>query len=782
MPEAKSQGPVRRLPRQAEAGVTTVGRVSRTAGHAAETVLGAARHLPRDLPVVSATMTAAGRAAFDALRHPDELVDRAKKLNMAAPMLRQAVSPLLTGHLDWRAEYAYTAGVQAFIYGFPYIYNARLRHDWVTNPRDPKVVPYAAVNEFWHAAHLLDATYRDGGCPNNDTLYSLAWLDLTEEPVVLSHPDMGERYFTFELMGFTSDNFDYIGQRTTGPRAGDFAIAGPAWQGEVPHDVQTVEPSPTPWVLVLGRTLVDGPADLPNARALQRQFRLTPLSNWGQSTRPSRRKRRDVYVPVDPAEDPLGPWKTLNAMLQENPPPAHHALVLDQFAQIGIGPGLDVDAQPDDVKLGLTRAAAVGMRLLKQQFLSGDWATIVNGWRYPPPQEGRLGDDFLRRAADQSLAGITANDPAESIYLVNFADADGHKLTAAGRYELHFDADDLPPVDAFWSLAAYTAGDLNLIPNPAGRYSVGDRTPGLRRDPDRGLTIYLQPESPGPAKETNWLPTSPKHDWFVILRLYRPQQTVIQAAWRCPGISRVAEKEPPTMKLSAKLPHDDIGASLMRFEDVRGQRYTEIFLIGGHAITGKLVGGVYNTIGLNDPAGTGDTSPQAVLDKVDVDVLKEEYEVISAFKNGPRLWCMDWVEVNAGVERDFNGLKARWVMWLDVPKEMRKHESVAYKTINGKRDTQLGISKGSPAFILDDPDGNSWVMKSASLILDPHQTYESLTDLGNRLHPAPGWSFRTVVLDQDLVLTPDNGTARITQDELGNTYDRVGGPYSNYKP
>ena len=121
------------------------------------------------------------------------------------------------------------------------------------------------------------------------------------------------------------------------------------------------------------------------------------------------------------------------------------------------------------------------------------------------------------------------------------------------------------------------------------------------------------------------------------------------------------------------------------------------------------------------------------------------------------------------------GLKARWVMWLDVPKEFRKHESVAYKPITGKRDTQFGINMGSQAFILDDPDSNSWVMKSASLIVDPSQTYDSLDDLG-------GWTFRDVTLQQDLVLTPDNGAAKITQDELGNTYDRVGGPYSNYKP
>jgi hypothetical protein len=229
-------------------------------------------------------------------------------------------------------------------------------------------------------------------------------------------------------------------------------------------------------------------------------------------------------------------------------------------------------------------------------------------------------------------------------------------------------------------------------------------------------------------------------------------------------------------KLHAKLPKDDVGAQLMRFEGIRGQRYTEIFIIGGNPL--HVVGGVYNTVGLNDPDGTGDTSPQEVLDGVDVEELKEEYDAMGAFKNGPRLWTLDWLEVMVGEERDFNGLSARWVTWLDVPKEMRKHESTAYKSISVKRDTQFGW----PVYLLDDPEGNSWCMKSASLIVDPNQTYESLTDLGSRLTPEEGWTFRTVVLEDDLVLTPDDGDALITQDELGNTYDRVGGAYSNYKP
>ncbi len=130
----------------------------------------------------------------------------------------------------------------------------------------------------------MDATYRDGGCPNNDTLYSIAWLDLSEEPIILSHPDMGERYFTFELMGAGSDNFDYIGQRATGSKAGSFAIVGPDWEGELPEGVdQSREHSPSPMVLVMGRTLVNGDADVATVKELQKEYLLTPLSQWGQA-------------------------------------------------------------------------------------------------------------------------------------------------------------------------------------------------------------------------------------------------------------------------------------------------------------------------------------------------------------------------------------------------------------------------------------------------------------------------------------------------------------------
>ncbi|MEU2111744.1 DUF1254 domain-containing protein [Streptomyces sp. NPDC019507] len=478
-----------------------------------------------------------GKATAAAVRHPGDTIDRARKATRALPVTWRSVKPALTGRVDdWRREYAYTLGEQAFVYGFPYIYNAELRHRWVTQKPEAETTPYAPVNHFWHGSRVWDASDREGVSPNNDTLYSWAWVDLREEPVILSHPDMGDRYFTFELVAFTSDNYDYVGMRTTGSEAGDFALIGPGWSGDLPEGVRRTATAPTPWVLVVGRTLVEDLDDLPTVHGLQQQYRLTPLHLFGEegATLP---ERRDVPVPVDPAEDPLGRWKTLNAVLAENPLPKHHDVLLRQFAEIGIGPGLDVEAQPEPVKEGLIRAAATAVPMLEQQILSGQWGELINGWRYPPPQIGHFGDDFLRRAAEQSLVGIAINDPEEAVYLAAFTDGAGETLTT-GRYELRFEAGTLPPVDAFWSLTAYDE-TRNLIPNPIDRYSVGDRTRGLVRDDDGGLNLYLQPDSPGPERESNWLPTPQQGIWYVALRMYLPRSEVIDGRWHCPPINRV---------------------------------------------------------------------------------------------------------------------------------------------------------------------------------------------------------------------------------------------------
>ncbi|WP_167305385.1 DUF1254 domain-containing protein [Saccharomonospora piscinae] len=435
---------------------------------------------------------------------------------------------------DWRREFAYTLGEQAYVYGFPYIYNAELRYKWVTQD-DAGMAMHSAVNHFWRGRTLFDASDQEGLTPNNDTLYSSGWVDLSTEPVILSHPEMGDRYFTFELVGITSDNYDYVGRRATGANAGDFALIGPGWDGELPEGVRRTATSPSPWILLLGRTLVDGWDDLPAVHALQDQYRLTPLHLFGTKDAVVP-KRRDVLETVDGGRDPLGQWKTLNAMLAENPPPEHHEILLRQFAEIGVGAGLDVEAQPDSVKQGLIDAAAAGRPMLEQQLLSGDWAKLINGWRYPPPQMGHFGDDFVKRAAEQALFGVAANDPEEALYLVAFQDSEGETLST-GSYEMRFDAGQLPPVDAFWSLTAYDE-DRNLIANPIDRYSLGDRARDLITEPDGSLTIHLRPDSPGSDRERNWLPTPRQGIWFVALRMYLPHPEAIDARWQCPPIRR----------------------------------------------------------------------------------------------------------------------------------------------------------------------------------------------------------------------------------------------------
>ena len=234
----------------------------------------------------------------------------------------------------------------------------------------------------------------------------------------------------------------------------------------------------------------------------------------------------------------------------------------------------------------------------------------------------------------------------------------------------------------------------------------------------------------------------------------------------------------------AKEPKDDAQLTEMKFDNLMGTRYTEILLVFGDAVTKSYTAGVYNTTGLNgaNPAGGGDSSPAAILDKIDMKKVKEDNDALSTVKNGPRLWTVDHIGAKFGKERDFQGLKARWVMWFPIPAAIREGKDLSYAIMEAHRDTSMSIDKGSRVYILDDPQGTSFVMKSASLIKDPNQKFEDLKDLGSRLKLAPGWKFRTLILEQSLVFMTDNGATNITQDEIGNTYDRVGGPYSNYKP
>jgi len=452
-----------------------------------------------------------------------------------------ALSVILTGpalaqESDWREEYAYTLGVQAYIYGFPWVFLPQLRWQWVTQaPADPLGGPYAPLNAFWHARRLSTAADLSGGSPNNDTLYSIAWIDLSKEPLILSVPALSGRYYTFEMSSMDSDNFAYVGTRATGTKAGNYAIIGPNWAGALPPGVTELPHSRTPYVLITGRTLVYGTDDVANVHAIQDQYKLTPLGYWGSTNTPP--VSRDVWPPYPPS-DPLAAWKTMNRAMTENPPnvPGQGSLVAS-FATICVGPGQDVSAMDDATKQGLERAAQEGMAIMHGFNVAGGSGHKVNGWTYPPSTLGRAGqyDDFLTRAATQCWAGIVANDPQEAVYLNTITDAEGIAFSGANDYVMRFPPNGLPDVGAFWSVSMYGM-DHNFVDNPLDRYKLGSYPEGVMQfDPDGSLTIYVQHGSPGADKESNWLP-SPAGGFYLVMRTYLPGASILDQTWEPPAV------------------------------------------------------------------------------------------------------------------------------------------------------------------------------------------------------------------------------------------------------
>ncbi|CAG2156619.1 hypothetical protein LMG26411_05317 [Cupriavidus numazuensis] len=484
------------------------------------------------------TMLAAFPGAMSAIALPTLTASGTAYASDDSPTAAPALPTGMQG--DWREQYAYSLGIQAYVFGFPYVLLPALRWKWTSGPKPAtSMTPYAPLNSFYHARRLTDATYRDGGTPNNDTLYSIAWVDVSREPVILSHPEMGARYFAFEIASLDSDNFAYVSQRATGPSAGSFAIVGPNWKGTLPRGVKQLPPSRTNSVLILGRTLVRGPDDLPTVVALQDHFRLNPLSLWGHRGLAAP-PRRDVWQPFDPRTDPLADWKTMNRAMTEDPPEGRLDKLLGQFATIGIGPGQDVDKMDSATRAGLARAAVGGRALLREAVKSPRFGRQVNYWSIPPGTFGRAGlaDDFLLRGAVQCLGGIIANDPAEAVYMSVHFDGVGRPLDGARKYVLRFAPGKLPSVDAFWSLSLYDPTH-NFTPNAIDRYALGDRSAGLTRDADGSLTIFIQNERPDEAKVSNWLPSTKSGPFSMVLRAYRPGPEIVQQIWAPPPVQQV---------------------------------------------------------------------------------------------------------------------------------------------------------------------------------------------------------------------------------------------------
>jgi hypothetical protein len=424
---------------------------------------------------------------------------------------------------------------EAYLYLYPLILMDLTRKQ-MTNV-DPKLNPFSGpANAFNHIRAFPTAEMRTVVRPNFDTLYSSAWLDLSNGPVIVSTADT-DRYFMLPMLDMWTDVFAVPGTRTNGNGAASFAIVPPGWSGSLPQDVERIN-APTPHVWIIGRTQTNGVKDYEAVHKVQDGYKVTRLADWGKT--PSRVEQTiDPYV--DAKTEPLRQVARMPAtdyfrygaeLMQQNPPHATDWSMLARMKRIGIEPG-----KFDNSKISadaLAQGAADGLKLMHDKMPS--IARVTNGWQINTDTVGVYGDFYLKRAII-ALGGLGANQPEDAIYPFAVSDAAGRPVRAENKYVLHFDKDELPPVGAFWSLTMYDAEGYQIA-NPLNRFALGDRDP-LRFNGDGSLDLYIQNESPGPDKEANWLPAPARGELGLTLRLYAPKPQVADGRWNPPPITRV---------------------------------------------------------------------------------------------------------------------------------------------------------------------------------------------------------------------------------------------------
>lgn len=415
---------------------------------------------------------------------------------------------------------------EAYTYAFPMIENYGTMTKQVVDPSDPARI--GGFGRFRHYAQVFTPDNHDVVTPNNDTPYSWAWLDLRAEPWVVSVPDVpNDRYYVQQWIDLFTYNFAYIGSRTTGNGAGNYLFVGPGWKGSVPPGIRQVFRSETQIVLTLTRTALNGPGDVDAVKAVQRGMTLQPLSAFAGTAAPPPAAAID-FPRYDVARKRTHDFIVyLNFLLQFTQPtdPSEVAL-MRRFAKIGIGPGRPFDAAtvPADTLRAIDQGVADAQAAQAERGKTTHSSNGLFGSR------AELGNDYMKRALAAEM-GLYGNSLAEAWY--GGVVADGRQAS-----RLRFPPGQLPPAKFFWSLTVYTLPDRFLSANPLQRYSIGDRTPGLQRDADGGLTIYLGHTSPGADKTSNWLPT-PAGPYSLVARLYGPSQAAMDGAWKLPALDPV---------------------------------------------------------------------------------------------------------------------------------------------------------------------------------------------------------------------------------------------------
>ena len=435
---------------------------------------------------------------------------------------------------------------EAYVYGYPLVLMDLTKSVSTNTAKPHPLLPRAPVNQLGHFRTFPDHTMTAVVKPNVDTYYSIAWLDLAGEAQVLSMPAT-DRYYLLPFLDAYSNVFASPGTRTTGTDAQTFLIVGPNWEGATPEDMTLIQ-APTEMVWLLGRIQVNSPEDgATTVKAIQDGMALVPLSAYGQTD----------YVPamgvVNTANQTIIPVKEiqnldvstyLNRMAQlmaKNAPKAADAAILERMAKIGLVPGQPFELSADNFILKTKLKALPNFihKKMEARRANPDTSLLTNGWMAVNEGIGTYGVDYLRRAYIDFI-GLGANIPEDAIYPNCTADVNGDPLEASTDYQIHFEADELPPVNAFWSLTAYNADEF-LVENELNRFAIGDRD-DLIYNEDGSLDIYIQSSPPKAELMKNWLPIPKSGAFSLTLRLYWPKAKALAGDWEIPFVIPVESK------------------------------------------------------------------------------------------------------------------------------------------------------------------------------------------------------------------------------------------------
>jgi hypothetical protein len=436
------------------------------------------------------------------------------------------------------AEQAHDIGVDAYLYLYPLVLMDITRKQ-LTNSELAAELGRGPMNVFVNVPSYPPADFKGVVRSNFDTLYSLAWLDLTKEPLVISAPDTDGRYYLLPMLDMWTDVFASPGWRTTGTGSCNFLVTPPGWVGTVPTGFTRLA-APTPYVWIIGRTKTDGPADYAAVHKIQAGYKITPLSVWGKAPAP-------VAVKIDASVDmktapktqidtmPAAKYFTYAAeLLKLHPPHLTDQPIIAQMKRIGIDPGqsFDFDKLDPTVQKALASVPQDAQQVMAWKVPTV--ARVANGWSMNTDTMGVYGNYYLKRAIVAQL-GLGANLPEDAIYPLNLADDTGKPLDGSHKYSIHFGKETSPPVKAFWSITLYDSDGFQ-VGNALNRFAVSSWMP-FKTNADGSLDLYLQNESPGKDREANWLP-APKGPFNLTMRLYSPKSDLLTGKWNPPAVKK----------------------------------------------------------------------------------------------------------------------------------------------------------------------------------------------------------------------------------------------------